>query len=360
MSDAKVPFGLKTTALYEFFKERGASFTDFGGYYMPVNFSEGIISEHKAVREKSGLFDISHMGEIRIKGAETANFLNYVASNDIRKIKPGRMQYNIIMQEDGGAVDDLMVYKFAEDDLWLVANASNKDAVVAYLEMIQKDKKYKIELKDESDEYAAIAIQGPLAEKVLAKVLKEDLSEIKYMRFRMIKGLVVSRSGYTGEDGFEVYGSDKEILKLTKELVKNDVVLCGLGSRDTLRFEAGLPLYGHEISGFISPIQAGMGFAVDYDKGEFIGRSALLKQKENLHEKIYGMELLDRGVLRQGYPIYDGDEEVGFVTSGFMIPGTKNSYANGLIKNKYKIGDELEVEVRNRRLKVRLRNRKYL
>lgn len=360
MNDFNIPFGLKTTPLFEFFKEKGASFTDFGGYYMPVNFSDGIISEHKAVRTSSGLFDISHMGEIRIKGEEAEDFLNYVSSNDIKKNRDSSMQYSIIMQENGGAIDDLMVYKFNKNDLWLVCNASNKEVLFEYLKEVLEKTTFKTELIDDSDDYAAIAVQGPLAEEKLKEALQEDLSDIKFLRFKKVNNFIVSRSGYTGEDGFEVYGSDKEIVELTKELVENDVNLCGLGSRDTLRFEAGLPLFGHEISGFISPIQADMAFAVSFNKGEFIGRDVLLKQKEDLDEKIYGMELLDRGVLRQGYPVYDKDENVGYITSGFMIPGTRNSYANGLIKTGYKHGDELEVEVRNRRLKVRLRNRKYL
>lgn len=360
MSEVKIPFGLKTTPLFDFFSENGASFTDFGGYYMPVNFSEGIVKEHNSVRTSSGLFDISHMGEIRIKGIEAEDFLNYVSSNDIKKIKPGRMQYTIIMQEDGGAVDDLMVYKIFDGNLLLICNASNKDILFAYLNKIQNEKKFKIKLLDESDKYAAIAVQGPLAEEKLSKVLNRDLRNIKFLRFLEKDNFIISRSGYTGEDGFEIYGKAKDILKVTKDLFNSGVSLCGLGARDTLRFEAGLPLFGHEISNYISVIQAEMNFAVSFNKGDFIGREVLLKQKEKLAEKIYGMELIDKGVLRQGYPVYDKDERVGYITSGFMIPGTRKSFANALIKTKYNLGDELEVEVRNRRLKVRLRNRKYL
>lgn len=360
MSEVKIPFGLKTTPLFDFFNENGGSFTDFGGYYMPVNFSEGIISEHHVVRTASGLFDISHMGEIRIEGEEAMDFLNYVSSNDIKKIKPGKMQYTIIMQEDGGAVDDLMVYKFTDNNLLLICNASNKDILFIYLNKIQTEKKFKIKLADESENYAAIAVQGPLTEKILSKVLNKDLREIKFLSFKELNNFIISRSGYTGEDGFEIYGKANDILKVTKDLFENGVGLCGLGARDTLRFEAGLPLFGHEISNYISAIQAGMGFAVSFNKDNFIGKEVLLKQKENLEEKIYGMELIDKGILRQGYPVYDRDEKVGYITSGFMIPGTKKSFANALLKTKYNLGDELEVEVRNRRLKVRLRNRKYL
>ncbi len=360
MSNKDVPFGLKTTPLFDYMLKEGGTFTGFGGYYMPVNFSDGIVNEHLAVRNDSGLFDISHMGEIKLKGKEAEDFLNYVSSNNVKKISANQMQYHIIMQEDGGAVDDLMVYKFSNEELWLVCNAANKGVLLEHLEKVLKEKKYEVKIIDESDQYAAIAVQGPKAEKQLKKALNEDLEEIKYLTFKNVKDFIISRSGYTGEDGFEIYGPEDKILNLTKTLIKNGVKLCGLGSRDTLRFEAGLPLFGHEISGYISPVQAGMGFAVDYNKETFIGKEALLKQKANLEEKIYGMELLDRGVLRQGYPIYDGEENVGYITSGFMIPGTRNSYANGLIKTDYKNGDVLEVEVRNKRLKVRIRRKKYL
>lgn len=360
MSNKDVPKGLKITPLFDYMLEQGGSFTGFGGYYMPVNFKDGIISEHLAVRNESGLFDISHMGEIKLKGKEAEEFLNYISTNNIKKISPKQMQYHIIMQEDGGAVDDLMVYKFSNEELWLVCNAANKIILFKYLEKILQERKYDVDLIDESDNYAAIAVQGPKTEKHLKEVLNLKLEEIKYLTFKKIKDLIISRSGYTGEDGFEIYGEEEKIINLTKSLVKSGVKLCGLGSRDTLRFEAGLPLFGHEISGYISPIQAGLGFAVDFKKETFIGKNVLLEQKANLKEKIYGMELLDKGVLRQGYPIYDGEENVGYITSGFMIPGTRNSYANGLIKSNYKNGDVLEVEVRNRRLKARLRRKKYL
>src|SRR5690554_1419366 len=262
MSDNNIPFGLKVTPLFEFFKEKGATFTDFGGYYMPVNFSEGIIKEHKAVRTTSGLFDISHMGEIRIKGKDASGFLNYVSSNNINKTKDQRMQYNIIMQEDGGAIDDLMVYKFNSLELLLVCNAANKDVLFNHLIEVNNKTKFNVEIIDESADYAAIAVQGPLAERNLSLVLNSDLKVIKYLEFKDINNLLISRSGYTGEDGFEIYGKDEDIVKLTKSLVENDVAICGLGARDTLRFEAGLPLFGHELSNYISPLQAGMGFAI--------------------------------------------------------------------------------------------------
>ncbi len=363
MNDNKpvVPFNLKTTPLFEILFNAGGSFTEFGGYYMPVNFRQGIISEHQEVRNNVGFFDISHMGEIRIKGKEAPKFLNYVSTNNIYKCANNQMQYQIICLNDGGVVDDMMAYRFEEDDLLLVCNASNKDVLFKHLSEVLKKTPFDCQLIDESDSFAAIAVQGPNSQEVLNKALNMDLGDLKFLKFKDIEGFIISRSGYTGEDGFEVYGSGEKILALVKVLLDNKVMPCGLGSRDTLRFEAGLPLFGHELSNYITPVQAGLFFAIDFNKENFIGKKALLKQKEEKPEtKIYGMELLERGVARQGYKIYDLEEVVGYVTSGFMIPGTKNSYANGLIKASYKIGDVLEIEIRNKRIKAQIRKKRYI
>lgn len=350
-----VPFGHKTTALYELFKEYNATFTGFGGYYMPVSF-KGIPLEHQAVRENVGLFDISHMGEIFLVGQDASRFLNYVSTNNITKINDFAIQYHIITTPTGGAVDDLLAYKYSDKKILLVCNASNKDEVFGHLTKVLKEVKMDVEILDESEKYSVISLQGPNAQTLLLKHF--DVNALEFMTFKEEKGFIISRTGYTGEDGFEVYGSAKNIVFLTKELLK-EAEPCGLGARDTLRFEAGLPLYGHELSAYISPVQAGLNFAIDYEK-EFIGKDALLKQKEDLETKIFGMILLEKGIARQGYPIYDGDTMIGYVTSGFMIPGTKDSYANGLISATYKMGDIVEVEIRNKRVKARLRKKSYI
>ncbi|NLN51157.1 MAG: glycine cleavage system aminomethyltransferase GcvT [Acholeplasmataceae bacterium] len=361
MATNKVPHNLKTTPLYPLMVEKGGVFTEFGGFYMPVNFSEGIIAEHLAVRNDVGLFDVSHMGQIRIKGQEAEDFVNYVSTNNIKKCRSNQMQYQIVTQEDGGVVDDMMGYKFNENDLWLVCNAGNKDVLFAHLKEVLKQTKYKCELIDETDDYAAIALQGPNSLAVLEQALELQLADLKFLEFIETKGLVISRSGYTGEDGFEIYGFPEPMVQLTKKLFTLGAKPCGLGSRDTLRFEAGLPLFGHEISNFITPVQAGLLFAIDFKKADFIGKDALYKQHQKKpKEKIQGLVLLKPGVARQGYSIYDDDKYVGYITSGFMIPGTKNSYANGLIDSSYKIGDELEIEIRNRRVKAQIRKKRYL
>ena len=321
---------------------------------MPVNFSKGIIFEHQAVRKDVGLFDISHMGEIVILGQDTKKFLNYVSTNNISKIDDGSMQYQILLNSDGGAIDDMMAYKHNNQCVLLVCNASNKNSVLEHLQKTAVD--FSVEVVDLSDFFAAIAVQGPNAENSL-KFLG-DFSHLEFMKYLEQDGLIISRSGYTGEDGFEIYGNADSIVKLTKKLLENGVHPCGLGARDTLRFEAGLPLYGHELADYISPVQAGLGFAIDYSK-DFIGKDVLLQQKENLTSKIYGLELIDRGIARQGYEVYKGEEAVGFVTSGFMIPGTKNSYANALLEGKFKLGEEVEIEIRNKKVKAVIRKKNY-
>jgi aminomethyltransferase len=337
-------------------KEHGGVFVEYVGYYMPVNFSNGIIFEHNSVRNNVGLFDISHMGEIKINGQETIKFINYVGTNNLTKISNQQMQYQILCFADGGAIDDMMAYKFSDQEVLLVCNAANKDSV--YQHLSKEAKNFKVEVIDESNFTSAIAVQGPKA--LEAMRLLTDLEPLKYLNFITVDDLLISRSGYTGEDGFEIYGSDKKIIELTKKLLNQGVILCGLGSRDTLRFEAGLPLYGHELADYISPIQAGLNFAIDFNKESFIGKEALLNEKNNLKQKIYGLELLDKGIARQGYLVFDAEKEIGFITSGFMIPGTKSSYANALLSANYKIGDIVEIEIRSRKIKAVIRKKKYI
>ena len=353
-----VPVGAKVTPLYQTFKDLNATFTEFGGYYMPVHIS-GIIAEHLAVRNASGLFDISHMGEISLTGKDATKFLNYVSTNNITKCADFGMQYQILCHEDGGAIDDMMAYKFNRDSIWLVCNASNQDEVFNHLIKVNDILKYDVKIVNEGEHISAIAVQGPKAFEHLLKVLK--VKDLPFMTFEKTDKFIISRSGYTGEDGFEIYGGHADIVGLSNKLLSVGVTACGLGSRDTLRFEAGLPLYGHELTSYINPIQAGLSFAIDFEKDFFMGKEVLLHEKENKPEKkVFGMILLDRGIARQGYDIYDKDKWIGYVTSGFMIPGTKDSYANGLIDASYKIGDEVEIEIRNKRVKSRLRKKSYI
>lgn len=353
-----VPFGLKTTPLYPLFKKMDANFTEFGGYYMPVNFKEGIVFEHQAVRTSAGLFDVSHMGEIRITGKDASKLLNYVSTNNIDKVNDYQVQYHIFCLEDGGVIDDMLAYKFNSENIWLVCNASNKETVYNHLVKVLNDKKFDALVVNESEDVSVIGVQGPKSLEFLNKFVKVD--DLNYMTFKETEDFVLSRTGYTGEDGYEVYGSKEKIYEITEKLLNAGVVACGLGSRDTLRFEAGLPLFGHEISNFISPVEAGLGFFIDFEKEDFIGKKALLEMKADPKNKVVGLILLDRGVARQGYSLYDGDKMIGYTTSGFMIPGTKDTYANALIDASYKMGDIVEIEIRNKRVKARIRKKRYL
>lgn len=351
---------LKRTPLYEVYKESGAKTIDFGGWDLPVQFSS-IKEEHEAVRTKAGLFDVSHMGEITVKGSGSLDYLQKMLTNDVSKLKSGGAQYTAMCYEDGGTVDDLLVYKKDEDDYLLVVNASNIDKDFDWLKSHADGQ---AEVENISDKVAQLAIQGPLAEQILQKMTAENLSEIKFFKFKDhvdIEGAkaLVSRTGYTGEDGFEIYCSSDDAEFLWKEMLiagkLEGLLPCGLGARDTLRFEANLPLYGQELSKEITPIEAGIGFAVKPDKeADFFGKETLKKQKEQgADRKLAGIEMIDKGIPRHGYKVYSGEELVGEVTTGTQSPTLKKNIGLALLKRDFAgIGTELEVEIRNKRLRA--------
>lgn len=353
---------LKRTPLFEVYKEYGGKTIDFGGWELPVQFSS-IKEEHEAVRTKAGLFDVSHMGEIEVKGTDSLAYLQKMMTNDISKVKTGAAQYTAMCYETGGTVDDLLVYKIEDDHYLLVVNASNIEKDYDWLE---KHVEGDVALKNLSETTAQVALQGPLAEKVLQKLTQTDLSGIGFFKFQQDveidgKKALVSRTGYTGEDGFEVYCDKADVVAIWKAILDagkdEGIIPCGLGARDTLRFEANLALYGQELSAEISPLEAGIGFAVKLAKeADFIGKAALLAQKENgLPRKIVGIEMIDRGIPRHGYPVYKGDELIGEVTTGTQSPTLKKNIGLALITSKYAVPDsELEVEIRGKRLKVKV------
>ncbi|MBM6617310.1 glycine cleavage system aminomethyltransferase GcvT [Bacillus suaedaesalsae] len=353
---------LKRTPLFESYKEYGAKTIDFGGWDLPVQFSS-IKEEHEAVRERAGLFDVSHMGEIEVKGPGSLDYLQKMMTNDVSKLAPGKAQYTAMCYENGGVVDDLLVYKKADNDYLLVVNASN----------IEKDYDWLVShvfgdvvLENVSENIAQVAIQGPLAEKVLQKLTSQDLNEIGFFNFKDnvdIDGVpsLVSRTGYTGEDGFEIYCKKEDAAFLWKRILESgqeeDILPCGLGARDTLRFEANLALYGQELSKDISPLEAGIGFAVKLQKeADFIGKDALAKQKEEgLPRKLVGLEMVDKGIPRHGYDVYVGDEQIGFVTTGTQSPTLKKNIGLALLNSQYtELGQEVEVQIRAKRLKAKV------
>lgn len=353
---------LKRTPLFEVYKDYGAKTIDFGGWDLPVQFSS-IKEEHEAVRTKAGLFDVSHMGEIEVKGTDSLKYLQKMMTNDISKLKNSGAQYTAMCYENGGTVDDLLVYKIEDDHYLLVVNASNIEKDFNWL---QDHAEGNVELKNLSEDMAQLAIQGPLAEKVLQKLAGTNLSDIGFFKFQQDvdlngKKALVSRTGYTGEDGFEVYCDAKDAAALWNEILEagkeEGVLPCGLGARDTLRFEANLALYGQELSPDITPLEAGIGFAVKVNKeADFIGKEVLKNQKENgVPRKLAGIEMIDRGIPRHGYPVYKGEELIGEVTTGTQSPTLKKNIGLVLIKKEHaELGTELEVEIRGKRLKAKI------
>lgn len=349
---------LKKTPIFPLYEKYGAKTIDFGGWDLPVQF-QGIKAEHEAVRTNAGLFDVSHMGEVIVKGAGSLDFLQKMLSNDISKLKPGKAQYNIMCYETGGVVDDLVVYMIAENDYLLVVNAANTDKDYEWLAEHATDD---VNVQNVSLEYGQLALQGPNAEAVLAKLTDADLGALGFFGFVdnvEVAGVqaLVSRSGYTGEDGFEIYTKAEDAPAVWEAILKEDVLPIGLGARDTLRFEANLALYGQELSKDISPLEAGVGFAVKLQKeADFLGKKALIAQKEaGLTRKSVGIELIDRGIPRHDYKVFAGDKEIGIVTSGTQSPTLGKNLGLALIDIDYTALDSLvEVEVRNKKLQAKV------
>ncbi|WP_184663538.1 glycine cleavage system aminomethyltransferase GcvT [Texcoconibacillus texcoconensis] len=350
------------TPLFDEYKNLNAKVIDFGGWDLPVQFSS-IKEEHHAVRTNVGLFDVSHMGEIEVQGTGAEEFLQTVVTNDVSKLKVGGCQYTAMCYEDGGTVDDFLIYKRSEDNFFLVVNAANthKD-----YEWLKTHASADINIVDRSPEYGQLALQGPNAEKVLQTMTTVDLTQIRFFKFREgvdIAGVsaLVSRTGYTGEDGFEIYCSWDDTSSLWREILKagEDVGIqpCGLGARDTLRFEANLALYGQELSEDITPVEAGIGFAVKTEKeSDFIGKSRLKWQKQNGPDrKLVGLEMVDKGIPRTGYSVYAEGREIGFVTSGTQSPTLNKNVGLAIVdKNVSELDAVVEVQVRKRRLKAKV------
>ncbi|MDR7072708.1 glycine cleavage system aminomethyltransferase GcvT [Fictibacillus barbaricus] len=353
---------LLRTPLFDIYKEHGGKVIDFGGWELPVQFSS-IKEEHEAVRTKAGLFDVSHMGEFDVKGPNALSFLQYTMTNDVSKLQNGQAQYTVMCYENGGTVDDLLVYKRAENDYLLVVNASN---IEKDFEWLQSHITEGVELINVSSEYAQLAIQGPKAENILQKLTDTDLSEIGFFRFKdqvSLAGItaLVSRTGYTGEDGFEIYLNQADAEKLWTQILdagsEDGLLPCGLGARDTLRFEAKLALYGQELTKDITPLEAGIGFAVKTDKAEdFIGKEVLAQQrKEGAPRKLVGIEMIDKGIPRSHYEVFKGDVKIGEVTTGTQSPTLKKNLGLALLDKEHsELGTEVEVQIRQKRLKAKV------
>ncbi|RED58527.1 glycine cleavage system aminomethyltransferase GcvT [Cohnella lupini] len=340
----------------------GVRCIDFGGWELPVQFY-GILQEHDAVRKQAGLFDVSHMGEFLVTGQYAEAFLQQVTTNDVSRLSAGQAQYTLMCYPDGGVVDDLLVYKLSQDQYQLVVNASNIDKDFAWLsDHLIGD----VVLENLSEQTALLALQGPMAARILAGVTADPVGELAPFHFLYQaevcgRKALVSRTGYTGEDGFEIYLDSGDAPHVWRELLKagesDGLIPVGLGARDTLRFEARLPLYGQELSKDITPLEAGVGMFVKLAKeGGFIGRDALEKQKqEGLTRKLVGIELLDRGIPRSHYPIFAGGRQIGEVTTGTQSPTLKRNLGLALLETAYtELGTEVEVEIRGKLLRAQV------
>lgn len=349
---------LLKTPLYDLHHIYGGKMIEFAGWALPVYYS-GILGEHEAVRTRAGLFDVSHMGKIEVKGKGACEYLQWLVTGDIGMLVDGQAIYCLMCYPNGGVVDDILVYRFGPGHFYVVVNASNTDMDFQWM---QHNKTYKkdVEIENVSRETAQLALQGPLAEKVLQGLTTTDLATLRFFRIRCdmkVAGIhcLVSRTGYTGEDGFEVYTKPQNAADLWEAILRagssDGVVPAGLGARDTLRMEACFPLYGHEIAADITPLEAGLDKFVRFDKPDFIGREALAEQAvQGTARKLAGFEMEDRGIPRAHYPVEDGGREIGFVTSGGYSPTLKKNIGMALLEAEYaREGKKFDVVIRGKR-----------
>ena len=338
----------KRTCLYDKHVALGALMSPFGGFEMPIQYS-GIVDEHQAVRQACGVFDVSHMGEVLITGSDAERYVNHIFTNNVAGIPDGKILYGMMCYENGGVVDDLLVYKVADKHFFLVINAANIDKDWAWIQ--EQSKGFDVTLEHQSDQYGELAIQGPDSEQVMKDVLGIDGSDLSFYTFKVLDNVIISRTGYTGEDGFEIYATPNYINECWDKLVASGRCKpCGLGCRDTLRFEVGLPLYGDELSADITPIMAGLGIFVKLDKDEFIGKEALARQKaEGPAKKLVGIELADKAIPRHGYVVLKDGQPIGEVTTGYHTISTDKSVCMALIDSQYApLDTEVDIQIRKK------------
>ncbi len=360
---------LKKTPLYEAHRELGAKFVDFCGWEMPVQYKSGLIKEHETVRNGVGIFDVSHMGEIEVSGERAKSFLQYVTTNNIDNLSIGEAQYSLMLNEEGGVVDDLIIYRLKEDNYFLCVNACNVKKDFDWL--ASKNKNYLSNLKDLSNDYSEIAVQGKFSREVVKRILK-DKDSIKKEVFRPFlikslepiselgeKNLLVASTGYTGEDGLEIFCSPKNSLKVWNKLLEVGeefgISPVGLGARDTLRLEVCYPLHGHEIRDDLNAKYSSLGWVIKKDKGDFIGKDALKRVSGNKQLSFTALEVIGRGIVREGAKVYKDKVEVGYITSGTYSPSLKKSIALSYIdSNKVRESKVFEVDVRGKMVEVKV------
>lgn len=352
---------MKKTALYDKHVSLGAKIVPFAGFEMPVQYS-GVTEEHFAVREKAGLFDVSHMGQFFIEGAGAKDLLQYVTTNNVDVLENGKAQYSCLPNENGGIVDDLIVYKMDDEKYFVVVNASNIDKDWSH---ISKYNTFGAVMTNASDDMSLLAVQGPKATEILQKLTETNLSEIPYYNFTVgsvagVNDVIISNTGYTGSGGFEIYFKNESAEKLWDAILEagseEGIIPCGLAARDTLRLEKGFCLYGNDIDDTTSPIEAGLGWITKFDK-DFISKETFAKQKEEgINRKLVGFELTDKGVPRHDYPVVDAEGNViGKVTSGTQSPMKKVGLGIAYVDKPYfKIGSEIFIQVRNKNIPAKV------
>lgn len=365
--------GLKKTPLYDYYLENNLKLTDFGGWALPIQFTK-IAEEHEAVRERVGLFDVAHMGEIRVTGEYALDFVNSIITNDASKLEDHQAMYTAITNEDGGTLDDVIFYKHADDSFTFTPNAANTEKILQWFK--QHNQENQVTIEDQTNEIGLIAIQGPKAEAVLEKVTDANLAELKSYHYLSdqtvadVHSVAISRTGYTGEEGFELYVPFGRQLEIWQALLKAGEEFglqeCGLGARDTLRLEAGLPLYGNDLSEEINPIEGGIGFTVKTDdkkEADYPGKEALETYKsQDQKRQSRGFELKGRGIARPGMSVkLEDGTEIGQVTSGTMSPTFKKAIGFALINKQYaKLGNEVFIEIRNKLVPAELVKKDWL
>lgn len=364
----------KKTCLHSRHVAMGALMSPFGGFDMPIQY-RGIVEEHNAVRNDCGVFDVSHMGEVIVTGPDATRFVNYIFTNDVADAFPGQCLYGMMLNEAGGVVDDLLVYKFSEEKYLLVINASNiakdEDWIVERMNDVNPDNPeglpFRVDVELVSEVVAELAVQGPKAEEVVSQVLGIDCADLTFYTFKELSvdghDILVSRTGYTGEDGFEIYAEDEVIESFWDRLMESKrCEPCGLGCRDTLRFEVGLPLYGDELADDITPVEAGLSMFVKLYKGPFMGQQAVALQKaEGAARKIVGLELADRAIPRHGYEVLnEAGEPVGQVTTGYHAISVDKSIAMALVDAEYTaLGTPLSVRIRKKTFPCTVTGKKF-
>lgn len=357
---------MKKTPLYDRHIEDGGKMIEFAGFQMPIQFGN-ILEEHHHVRTDVGVFDVSHMGEILISGGESAEFLDYLLTNDIGNLPDNQCIYTLMCYPNGNVVDDLLVYKFDREKYMLVTNASNDEKDAEWIE--EEGLRFDVEIRHVSLDFGQLALQGPNAESLLASLLGDDVRNIPFFGFMEMQyddmPLIISRTGYTGEDGFELFMPSEDTIKIYAALFSVQgygLKPIGLGARDTLRFEVALPLYGHEISDTINPVEARLTYFVDFTKRHFIGKEALLASKADEDRRmLVGFILEGNGIARAGYPVEDEDgNDIGFVTTGYRLDGYEGAIGLAFVPKAFAaIGSKLLVRIRKKTVEATVVKRKF-